>query len=95
MLVGGEPRGLSQPIESCSMPVDTIDGPVYFFITDDPTPLPANILTQDLDSIKAGPAVAFVDGKEALLSSLVISHKSLIEHKSRHPDIKVVGSSHM
>ncbi|KAG8832948.1 hypothetical protein FRC17_000277 [Serendipita sp. 399] len=96
MLVGGEPAGLSQPLETCSLPVDKISGPIYMYITDDATPLAANILNQNTGSIVAGPAVAFVDDGEAILSKVLaphMKHESYAAPESMDHDIKVVGVS--
>jgi hypothetical protein len=94
MLIGGQPAGLSQPMETCSLPVDTINGPIAIYITDDATPLAANILSQNYDSIQAGPAIAFIDGKAAVLSKLVVKNKALQPgNKSAQPAIKVIGVS--
>jgi len=94
MLIGGQPSGLSQPIESCSFPVDPVDGPIAIYITDDATPLAANILSQNYESIQAGPVIAFIDGKNAVLSKLVVKHKSLQPaNKSAQAAIKVIGVS--
>jgi len=94
ILVGGLPHALSQPLETCTFPVDNIDGPVYMFVTDDAHPLASNILSQNHGSIQAGPAVAFVDKQEAVLSKLVL-HSGLHGHrKGGRQDIKVVGVQH-
>jgi hypothetical protein len=91
IMVGGQPQALSQPIASCTFPVDNVDGPVYMFVTDDAHPLASNILNQNHESIQAGPAVAFIDKQEAVLSKLVL-HDGLHGHqKSAVPDVKVLG----
>lgn len=95
ILVGGQSQALSQPIETCSLPVDSIDGPIAIYITDDATPLAANILAQNYESIQAGPAIAFVDGRAAVLSNLVVKNKGLKSaNKAAQPEIKVIGVSH-
>jgi hypothetical protein len=92
MLIGGQPAGLSQPIETCSLPVDTINGPIAIYITDDATPLAANILSQNYESIQAGPAIAFIDGRAAVLSKLIVKNKTLQpSNKLAQPAIKVIG----
>lgn len=81
-------------MESCALPVDNIDGPVYIFITDDAHPLPSNILSQNNEAIKAGPAVAFVDKQEAVLSKLVLHDGLHGPHDNDEKDIKVLGVQH-
>jgi hypothetical protein len=72
--------------------VDTINGPIAIYITDDATPLAANILSQNYESIQAGPAIAFIDGKATVLSKLVVKNKTLQpSSKSPQPAIKVIG----
>lgn len=94
ILVGGQPQALSQPVETCSLPVDNINGPIHMFITDDAHPLASNILNQNHESIKAGPAVAFVDQQGAVLSKLVL-HDGLHGHQSDvQTDVKVIGVQH-
>ena len=92
--MGGQPQALPQPVETCSLPVDNINGPVYMFITDDAHPLASNILSQNHESIKAGPAIAFVDQQEAVLSKLVL-HDGLHGHQdSAQKDVNVLGVQH-
>ncbi|KIM31324.1 hypothetical protein M408DRAFT_327572 [Serendipita vermifera MAFF 305830] len=94
IMVGGQPLALSEPLETCTFPVDNVDGPVYMFVTDDAHPIASNILSQNHASILAGPAVAFVDKQEAVLSKLVL-HNGLHGHqKAARQDIKVVGVQH-
>jgi len=94
ILVGGQPQALPQPVETCSLPVDNINGPVYMFITDDAHPLASNILSQNHESIKAGPAIAFVDEQEAVLSKLVL-HDGLHGHQDNvQKDVQVLGVQH-
>ena len=54
------------------MPVDTVNGPLYIYITNDGTPLPANILQQNTASILAGPAIAWVDPEAGELNRFII-----------------------
>jgi len=61
------------------------------FLTNDAHPLASNILNQNYDSIQAGPAVAFVDKQEAVLSKLVL-HDGL--HGTAAMDIRVLGVQH-
>ena len=91
ILVGGQPQALSQPVESCALPVDSIDGPVFMFITDDAHPLASNILSQNHESIQAGPAIAYVDKQEAVLSKLVLHDGLHGHHNKALDDVKVLG----
>jgi hypothetical protein len=51
-------------------------------------------LSQNYDSIQAGPAIAFIDGKAAVLSKLVVKNKALQPgNKMAQPAIKVIGVS--
>jgi hypothetical protein len=94
ILVGGQPQALPEPVESCALPVDNIDGPVYMFITDDAHPLAANILNQNHESVLAGPAVAFVDKQEAVLSKLVLHNGLHGRNDKVLQDVKVLGVQH-
>jgi hypothetical protein len=68
------------------------------YITDSISPLAANILSQDRESIKAGPAVVFIDNPEDDLTKAIVNRKTLQSHKHKQgklskPDIKVIGVS--
>lgn len=71
MILPGHPIALSQPIGECVVPSEIPDGPVYVFITDDAQPLASNIVVQNGDQIKAGPAIAFFDNTVDALGDLV------------------------
>ncbi|CAG7854726.1 SubName: Full=Uncharacterized protein {ECO:0000313/EMBL:CCA66372.1} [Serendipita indica DSM 11827] len=79
ILIGGQPAGLAQPLESCTMPVDAINGPLYIYITNDGTPLPANILQQNTASILAGPAIAWVDPEGGELNQFIVPKGIAVE----------------
>ncbi|PVF99366.1 hypothetical protein CPB86DRAFT_703338 [Serendipita vermifera] len=102
IFVGGQPKALPEPLETCSFPVDKINGPVYIYITDTIGPMVANILSQERETIKAGPAVVFFDNEEDALTKAIVNRKTLQSQKHRQakqaknttPDIKVIGVSH-
>lgn len=71
MMLAGHPVALSQPIDNCIVPTELPDGPVYVFITDDAQPLASNIIVQNVEQIKAGPAIVFIDQRVDALADLI------------------------
>jgi len=72
MILAGQPIALSQPIDNCVVPTTGLpDGPVFIFITSDQQPLTSNIVVQNAEQIKAGPAIAFINQQIDALGALV------------------------
>jgi len=60
-----------QPITECASP--PINGYVFAWITNSSTPLTTDILTQNLNNVVAGPAIAFVDSQKEILSEIAVT----------------------
>lgn len=71
MIIAGQPIALAQPIDNCVVPTGLPDGPVFVFITNDMQPLASNVVVQNADQIKAGPAIAFLDQQLDAFGALV------------------------
>jgi len=67
---GGNATALSFPLDQCIVP-SGINGPVAIFLTTDPQPLAANVVTQNASQILAGPTLAFIDTEPDALGSIV------------------------
>ncbi|KAI0069195.1 hypothetical protein BV25DRAFT_113979 [Artomyces pyxidatus] len=72
MLAGGLPFSISLPFNACVVP-SGITGPVAIFITSDDQPLNNNARDQNVNTIIAGPTMAFLDNKPEVIGSLVRS----------------------
>ncbi|KZT55326.1 hypothetical protein CALCODRAFT_356040 [Calocera cornea HHB12733] len=67
---GASTEAVVQPITACATPA--INGYVFAWITNSSTPLSTDILTQNVNSVVAGPAIAFVDSQMEILSELAV-----------------------
>jgi len=60
MLVGGVPFSISLPLDQCVVPAG-INGPVAIYVTSDDQPVLADVVERNLNTVIAGPTMAFID----------------------------------
>jgi len=77
---GTSPTAIVQPINECLVP--NINGAIFAWITNSSVPLTTDIITQNVDSVVAGPAIAFVDSQMELLSEIAKSGSAAVMSSS-------------
>jgi len=97
LMIGGQPTSSVQPAENCVVPTDMPDGATFIFISDDEQPLASNVVLQNADQIKAGPAIVFFDQQPNALGDLVVKNGNANNAPSvqdtENSDLKVIGVS--